>query len=296
MSAWIWVLTLGCAEPTSDPAGDGPTEVDACTVAVSGSGDPVGEASCTGGICEVPAGSFVMGDANPLSPDQCPPRLVELSAYGIDETEVTRAQYAHCVEAGPCDPVPFCESRAPGVVDPDQLPVVCLTHAQAETFCSWLGGRLPTEAEWEKAARGVEGALWAWGAHPPSCVIANFRYSSGFCADGVVDVGTYAAVDGPLPVDSTRSAYGLADTVGNAWEWTADAYDAGWYRDAPNIDPPGPEACATTVGADRGECLFKVIRGGAYNSVQDSTRGTTRSLARPGVWDVNLGMRCAYDR
>ncbi len=291
----LWTLLMACDEPVQDPE-PVVTVQDPCAVGVPGSGEPVGTESCSRGVCEVPAGPFVMGDADPYRPWTCPARTVQLSAFAIDQTEVTRASYAQCVDAGSCEAPPFCESRAPGVVDPDQLPVVCITHTQAEAYCGWAGGRLPTEAEWEKAARGEEGALWAWGPHPPSCTLANFRYSSGFCADGVVDVGTYDPDSGPLAVDTTRSAFGLLDTVGNAWEWTADNFDHNWYRDAPDTDPPGPESCATSETQPRGECLFKVMRGGAYNAVQDNTRGTTRSPVRPGVWDVNLGVRCAYDR
>ncbi len=295
----LWMI-LGCTGVSpvdSVPVVDPGAAVDHCAVEDPSSGEPVGEASCSGGVCEVPAGPFVMGAANPLFQNQCPPRVVQLSAFAIDETEVTRGQYATCVSTGTCEALPYCESRSGDISDHEQLPVVCLTHTQAENFCSWVDGRLPTEAEWEKAARGEQGAVWAWGSHPPSCLIANFRYSSGYCVDGVVEVGSYDANNNELiTVKSTRSAYGLLDTVGNAWEWVADAYDAPRYRDAPDVDPQGPEECAMTVGGKRGACSYHVIRGGSYNSVQDTTRSTTRSLARVGVFDVNIGMRCAYDR
>ncbi len=272
----------------------GEPEVEDCLLAPLGSGLAVGVEDCDGGVCQVPAGDFVMGDSAPEAPDQCPVRVVELSAFSVDQTEVTAADWEACVQAGGCDSLPHCPSEAL-YEDRDALPAVCMTWTQADAYCGWAGGRLPTEAEWEKAARGEEGALWAWGATPPSCPEANFRYVSAYCKGGTVDVGTYdVTVTSFTP--SARSAFGLLDTVGNVWEWTADWYDARYYQDAPDVDPPGPEACSLTVTDERGECLSRVIRGGAYNSTQDVTRGTSRSFAPPDHWDVNIGFRCAYDR
>ncbi len=301
MSAWLLILACGgdadtgTAEVPEEPTT--PIEVvDDCVSEPLGSGEPVGEADCSGGVCEVPAGDFVMGAANPLLRDQCPERRVTLGAFAIDETEVTREDYAQCVSAGTCEALPYCESRAPGITDHDALPVTCLTQLEAATYCQYAGGRLPTEAEWEKAARGTEGAIWPWGATHPSCPLANFRFSSGYCNDGPIEAGKIESLTEILPVDSLRSAFGLLDTAGNVWEWTADHYDYTWYRDAPDIDPPGPDSCAMTEHDARGECTHVVMRGGGYNSVQDTIRGHTRSSARSGVRDVNVGVRCAYDR
>ncbi len=265
----------------------------ACEVDLGESGLAVGVADCEAGICAVPAGPFVMGAAEPAFPDQCPPRWVELSAFSIDQTEVTRAAWSACHADGACPEAPPCESVA-DVDDPDQLPVACVDHAEAAAFCAWAGGRLPTEAEWEKAARGDDGAPWAWGPQPPSCVDANFRFNSAYCKGGLVEVGSYEFPGVGAAGDSGRSAYGLLDTVGNAWEWTADWYDAGYYRRAPDRDPPGPDSCSIDVDGELAACRYQVLRGGAYNTTQDTTRGSARSFGEPGLRDVNLGFRCAY--
>lgn len=259
-----------------------------CPVSGGYSGLTVGEASCEGGICEVPEGNFWMG-SDDGQPDECPPRAVGLSAFAIDAYEVTRGAYVACVDAGGCSPVPtHCDNLFldfPG--DAEQIPAVCATWQQASDYCAWVGGRLPRETEWEKAARGDDGATWAWGAAPPSCGDANFRFVSWYCEESVVEVGTYT--------DSV-SPYGLWDTVGNAWEWVDDWYDAGVYEDMDDEDPQGPESCRAVVAGEPGACTDKVIRGGAFNTTEDTTRGSARSFADPSVVDVNLAFRCAYDR
>ncbi len=295
-------LLLSCGGP---PGGDGAAEdpaatttpaSDPCAVELGESGLAVGEANCTDGVCEVPAGSFVMGADLDGFPDQCPPRRVELSAFAIDETEITRSAWASCEAAGACPALPACPSIS-AHDDEGALPATCVTWDEAQGFCAWAGGRLPTEAEWEKAARGTDGAPWAWGPVPPSCLEANFRFSSATCYGGVIEVGRLAAPDSvDAQVSSTRSAYGLVDTVGNAWEWVADWYDARYYQDAPDVDPPGPEQCAQGVDAARGTCRYRVIRGGGYNVTQDATRGSARASGVPELRDGNLGFRCAYDR
>ncbi len=267
--------------------GEPPAAADPCAVEEPGGGAVLGQQSCTDGVCEVPAGDFVMGSANPVHPDQCPPRVVTLSAFAIDETEVTAARWKSCVSAGGCQEPPECPSEAE-YTELGQLPVVCVGWQEAADFCAWAGGRLPTEAEWEKAARGEDGALWAWGSQPPSCERANFRYISAYCQGGIMDVGSYS--------DDTRSAFGLLDVVGNAWEWTADGYDADYYTEAPDVDPPGPTSCNIELEREPGECSHRVIRGGGFNTTQDTTLGSTRSFSPPDFWDNNIGFRCAYDR
>lgn len=300
MIHWLLACAVECP-PGSTLAADGLCHLDTvedtgveddCAITAGAGGAVVGSIDCTEGICEVPAGVFVQGDANPDAPDQCPARAVTLSAFAIDETEVTVGAYQGCIDAGDCAGRPHCEAAAE---EADDQPVTCITWQEASDYCAWAGGRLPTEAEWEKAARGDDGALWPWGRYAPTCNLANFRYVIGYCHGGVIAVGSYQSPSGS-PITDTRSAYGLLDAAGNAWEWTADAYDAGYYRDAPDTDPPGPAACSTTVDGERGACLFQSIRGGGYNATQDSIRASARSLADPNIWDVNLGVRCAYSR
>ena len=272
-----------------------PSDAPYCEREPLGSGEPAGRLNCSDGICRVRKGAFVMGDSNPEAPDQCPPRKVELPAFEIDETEVSRGAYAECVDAGVCTALPLCESAAT-YLEEEELPATCVTWHQAAAYCEWTGGRLPTEAEWEKAARGTEGARWPWGSLPPNCAVANFRYPPAYCFGGVIDVGTYAQIDDVITdIPTSRSPFGLLDMAGNAWEWTADWYDARYYEVAPVNDPQGPEACAYDTTLDRGECREKVIRGGAFNTFQDITRTTARGFLRPEWSDVNVGFRCAYD-
>ena len=227
----------------------------------------------------------------------CPPRKVKLSAYAIDETEVTITAFNDCIQFGNCEPIPLqCEFWledlvASGEVDEQYqsfLPAICITWPQAKTFCEFKGGRLPTEAEWEKAARGTEASIWPWGSLFPDCNQANFRFPSYYCEAGVMPISSYY---------EWKSAYGLWDTTGNAWEWVADYYDATYYTYAPDEDPMGPtEQCSSAIGETAGECWLRGLRGGSFNSTHNTTRGAARSFADPNLIDTNIGFRCAYDR
>ena len=266
-----------------------------CERTLAPGGEVVGERSCEDGRCLVPAWPFVMGAADAAAPDRCPEREVSLSAFAVDQTEVTVERWSRCEADGACEALPLCQSEAE-VEDGSQLPVVCATWQQAVDFCAWAGGRLPTEAEWEKAARGEDAPTWPWGATPPGCFTANFRFVSGYCEGGPVEVGRYEAPDlSTTTVADTRSAYGLLDVTGNVWEWTADWYDAGWYRDAPEEDPGSPESCRLDPEGEPGECRYRAMRGGAFNSSEDTTHTAVRSFADPAIYDVNIGFRCAYE-
>lgn len=282
----ILTLWLGCGDPPSgDSASDSAAAdvaVDACEAEVTPP-DAVATEACDDQVCSVAAGPFVMGRSDPATPDRCPARVVELAAFDIDRYEVTVERWQACLDAGACDELPSCPSEA-DVRRPEALPVTCVTWTEASDFCSWAGGRLPTEAEWEKAARGPQGSLFPWGDTTLSCDRANYHDATFYCQGGPVEVDR-----GYEP-----GAYGLVQAAGNVWEWVADAYDAGWYRDAPDVDPPGPESCAPEVGAERGECTTKVLRGGSWNSVRDVLEVDTRSFATPDLIDDNVGFRCAY--
>ena len=242
---------------------------------------PTGEASgareCMDGVCTVSAGPFWRGDDD--INNARPAGWVDLSAYAIGDTEVTQSDWAACVDAGACDALP-AHCTPDGLHD--DRPAVCVTWDQAGAYCGFVGGRLPTEAEWEKAARGEQGATWAWGNDAPVCTTANFRYASWYCHEGPVDVGSYA---------DQRSPFGLWDTVGNVWEWTADGYEAAAY--VPDAVDPLEDDCPTD--ADDAGCARRVLRGGAYNTTESTTKAAARSAAEPGVVDVNIGVRCAWD-
>jgi len=261
---------------------------DACDSPNPSDGLPTGTEDCTAGRCTVAQGRFFMGSVEGHA-DECPVRQVKLAAFEIDKDEVTWGSFDECVAAGVCTAPPvWCQARAEEMAGSgmDDLPVFCVTWTQARDYCAHVGGRLPTEAEWEKAARGTQGSRWPWGDFVPTCDYANFRFVAWYCHPGVVSVGTY----------ENASPFGVRDMIGNAWEWVEDAYDAEWYRISTDTNPAGPtEDCRDAVGAEPGPCIERVIRGGAFNVTEFNTRSAARSAAEPDRVDDNMGFRCAYD-
>jgi formylglycine-generating enzyme required for sulfatase activity len=219
----------------------------------------------------VPAGEFEMGSQGGEI-DESPIRTVFLDSYYIDQFEVTNAQYAECVNAGGCNPPSdtssFTRSSYYGNYQYNDYPVLHVSWDDANTYCAWRGNRLPTEAEWEKAARGEKGRKYPWGNQIPDCEFANFDPGPGIpCIGDTTPVGNYP--DGVSP-------YGVYDMAGNVWEWVSD-----WYDAYPDGDINAKE--------DYGK-LFRVVRGGSWLfNVESSNRG--RIL--PGNSDDNLGFRCS---
>jgi len=259
-----------------------------CEGPTMGAGTAVASANCTLGVCQVGAGEFVMGSVSDRA-DECPSHLASVDAYGIDQFEVTWAQYDACVAAEVCaSPPEACRQSAEELAGEGGIegnPVICVDYAAATTYCGFVGGRLPTEAEWEKAARGTDGARWPWGSLAPTCDLANYRFVSWYCNSGPLAVGSY----------DVTSSYGTHDMAGNVWEWTADFYDAEAYRGTDRNNPTGPTSeCRDSVGGAIGPCVDRVIRGGAYNVTAINIRSSARGRAEPDWYDVNLGVRCAY--
>jgi formylglycine-generating enzyme required for sulfatase activity len=215
----------------------------------------------------VPAGAFFMG-CDPARDatcrfDELPGRMVELSGFAIDRQEVTQADWAACMAATICAAP---DAHFSPLTTPD-APVRDVVWAEADAYCAWRGKRLPSEAQWEKAARGDDARTYPWGETPPTCVLALFDA----CA-GEPEVGTHPA---------GRSSSGAEDMAGGVWEWVADRYGSG-YDGLPAEEPLGP-----SEGANR------VIRGGSYRSSAWTMRASTRAAADPGVAYDDVGFRCA---
>ncbi len=213
--------------------------------------------------------------------DEEPQHEVTLDSFWIDQTEVTNWQFDLCVKSGGCTP-PDCENDFP-IHDPMQ-PVGCVTWFDANSYCQWAGARLPTEAEWEYAARGPEGNIFPWGdTFDPS----RLNYCDFNCTYKWNDENYDDGYTWPAPVGSFEfgeSWCGAQDMAGNNWEWVADWYDAEYYTNSPVHNPQGPDS-----GIERG------IRGGSAHFFPPYVRSARRS----GVFDFNIyasgGFRCVAD-
>lgn len=202
---------------------------------------------------------------NPLR-DDLPVRNIHIDPFYLDEHEVTIGEYAAFVKATRHRPPPvWAEGKTPA--GKEQFPVADVSWEDAGAYCAWRGKRLPTEAEWERACRGLtEGEKYPWGDRAPKPADARF--------DGIT---------GPGPVCSLpRTRMGLCDIVGNLWEWTADWYGKEYYKDAPERNPTGP-----ATG------LYRVLRGGSWFDKPDFMTCAHRSWARAGERSPNVGFRCA---
>ena len=209
--------------------------------------------------------------------DELPQHTAYLDAFSIDVYEVTNVEYARCVEAGACQPpTPTSSNKRSayyGEAAFADYPVVYVRWQDADAYCRWAGKRLPTEAEWEKAARGSDGRLWPWGS-TFAADRANYR-PGGTAADSgdTSRVGSYPAGASP---------YGAMDMVGNVWEWVADWYAPSYEGLVTGPNPKGPAS-----GEQR------VIRGGSWNSNIGSARAASRAGAAPDQRYFDIGFRCA---
>jgi formylglycine-generating enzyme required for sulfatase activity len=218
----------------------------------------------------VPAGEFLMGSPEGEGDgNEHPQHTVYLDAFWIDRTEVSAAQYRRCVEAGACSAARtggFCTYANSAQLD---RPINCVDWNQAVDYCQWAGGRLPTEAEWEKAARGSSGDPYPWGNASPDC--NKVQYSG--CAGTTANVGSKSAGASP---------YGAWDMAGNVWEWVADWYDKDIYTQSLRKNPTGPETGS-----------LRVLRGGSWASGAAIVRVANRSSRFPDSDAHYIGFRCA---
>lgn len=229
------------------------------------------------GMIFVPAGEFHRGRThelpdtklsfypNPLR-DDLPVRQLHIDAFYLDANEVTIADYAAFVAAAKHRTPPVWRNGKPPQ-GKDNFPVADVSHDDASAYCNWRGKRLPTEAEWERACRGlVDNETYPWGNREPKA--ADARYNS---------------LDGPAAVCShPRTRLGLCDIIGNVWEWTADFYGKDYYAEAPAANPKGPA-----------QGIYRVLRGGSWFDASDFMACSYRSWARPNERSPNIGFRCA---
>jgi formylglycine-generating enzyme required for sulfatase activity len=256
----------------------------------------------------VPEGEFLMGSPvtdEIASPAEKPQRKVHLEAFLIDKYEVPNGMYRRFLEDVATDGHKWCPPTAPP--DKDHTPgtmafwgeewnqarqsVTEVDWWDAAAYCAWAGKRLPTEAEWEKAARGTDGRIYPWGDDPPGAFRqGNFADRSFLyrnpewteIVEGYDDGYAWPAPIGQFPRGA--SPYGAEEMAGNLWEWVSDWYDEAYYRSGHDVDPRGPR---------KGE--RRVLRGGSWNDIAWDLRAASRLHFLPGFRVNTVGFRCAMD-
>lgn len=223
----------------------------------------------------LPAGEFVMGNNTSSYTEERPAHTVFLGDYYIDKYEVTNARYQVCVDAGVCQPPQETSSATRtsyyGNPEFDDYPVIYVDWDMAVAYCEWRGAQLPTEAQWEKAARGTDGRSYPWG-EGIDATLANYNYN----------IGDTTAVDN---YEDGVSPYGLYDMTGNVWEWVADWFSGTYYQTSPSANPTGPEG-----GQYRG------LRGGSWLNEDEFVRTFTRGWNQLEYFQyVDFGFRCARE-
>ena len=224
----------------------------------------------------IPEGKFWMGSRKFEAPkDENPRHEVELNAFYIDQYGVTTSRYNQFMKATNRNAPKYWEqvdlSR-----DGDK-PVVGISWHDANAYCEWAGKRLPTEAEWEKAARGTDERIYPWGSTTPDKNTANFNqsWSDTFYSDRLKRVGSY---------EPGKSPFGVYDMAGNVWEWVADWYQGDYYRKSPCCNPKGPE-----------NGKFRVLRGSSWFNGPWDLRSANRNKITPTERNAFFGVRCAKD-
>jgi eukaryotic-like serine/threonine-protein kinase len=254
----------------------------------------------------VPNGDFMMGSDNGLANEK-PVHIVFLDSYWIDQTEVTNAMfetfvdqtsyqtdaekkgssYVYYPDTGKTDTTQGANWQHPmgpdsSLSDLGEHPVVHVSWNDAQAYCEWAGRRLPTEAEWEKAARGTDGRTFPWGDDFDGTRLnsADVNLGAGRGNSNFDDGFQLTSPVGNYP--SGASLYGAWDMTGNVWEWVNDWVDEAYYQSSPSENPGGPTS---------GE--YRIVRGGSWHDPEDGQRAAYRGWAGPTDTDITLGFRCA---
>lgn len=229
----------------------------------------------------VTGGEFQMGSSRGESNDR-PAHEVYVSGFFIDKYEVTVDKYRRCVEEGGCSAPKKAhddsQSFNHGASGRRNHPINGVDWHQAKAYCVWAGKRLPTEAEWEKAARGTDGRVYPWGNEEPNCMLAVMNSSGIERSRGCGKGQTWEVGSRPDGV----SPYGAYDMAGNVFEWIADWYDEDYYGSSATRDPKGPAR-----GSGR------VLRGGSWNHTGVTLLTSSRYYDAPIYASASVGFRCA---
>ena len=232
-----------------------------------------------GGMVTVPAGEFIMGSdprKDPAAgPQEQPLHRVTLDAFEIDRYEVSNVEYLRFVLSTGASWPQFWRAKP----FPDKMathPVINVSWQEADAYCRWAGKRLPTEAEWEKAARGSDGRMFPWGDEPAGWIKSNIAHP------GSKRGAKYPPLANINRYDKGVSPYGVYQLAGNVSEWVSDWFDPDYYRKGINENPKGPDA---------GE--LKVFRGGSWNEDPEVARSAGRNGGEPTRKSYLTGFRCA---
>ena len=317
ISVWVWygfaVLTLfisltGClpADSTGLTPASTDTEVPSAITIPSGTGahtsmpeptlTPVPNSVRPSDGMEmvyIPAGTFIMG-SDEGEAEEGPAHEVNLDAYWMDSTEITNGMYALCVEAGVCNPPMELGSYTRSTYFNNPLfadyPVIYVDWSMADTYCQWAGARLPTEAEWEKSARGENALIYPWGGDWDVGARKRLNFADRSNPEMTSDLTADDGYRDTAPVGSYpmgRSPYGIYDLAGNVWEWVADWYDPKYYLASPPDNPPGPAGPTQEIS-------MRALRGGAWVAASRAVFHTyNRNGLEPSEFSSSIGFRCA---
>ena len=222
-----------------------------------------------GQLAYVPAGDFIMG----MGVGNAPQKTVTLDGYWIGVTDVSNKMYAQCVATGNCA-APAQEIGTPVYTNPDygDYPVVGVSWDMASNYCQWAQGGLPTEAQWEKAARGQNAGVYPWGNDNAACDFLNFK-------------GCLSHTNGVNDYPAGRSPYGLLDMAGNVFQWVNDFYEEQYYDTMPAQNPTGPASGDSHV-----------VRGSSFESDAAQTLSAIRHFGGAGYHSRDLGFRCVVNQ